>query len=105
MPMTIRTAITDRFELSVPVFQAPMAGGGDTAELVSAVSNAGAMGFIGAAYLTPEQILERARQVRAQTSRAFGINLFAPVSAPIAQGSQIDQAIARVSQYYKELGL
>lgn len=59
-----------------------MAGGGDTAELVAAVSNAGALGSIGATYLTPEQIIERGRAVRAATSRPFGINLFAPGENP-----------------------
>ncbi len=44
-----------------------------TAELVAAVSNAGALGSIGPAYLTPEQIIERGRAVRAATSRPFGM--------------------------------
>ena len=77
--MPIQTKLTELFNLTIPVIQAPMAGGGDTAELVSAASNAGALGFIGAAYLSSEQIVERGRAVRAQTSRPFGINLFAPV--------------------------
>ncbi|HZU30835.1 MAG TPA: nitronate monooxygenase [Candidatus Angelobacter sp.] len=103
--MKIRTNFTDRFGLSCPVIQAPLAGGGDTAELVSAVSNAGALGFIGAAYLTPEQIIERGRAVRQQTSRPFGINLFAPMPAPAADPASISKAIAKIAPYFKELGL
>ena len=79
--MSIQTILTERLNLSCPIIQAPMAGGGDTAELVSAVSNAGGLGTIGAAYLTPEKILERGRTIRTQTSRPFGINLFAPEPA------------------------
>ena len=51
-------------------------------DLVAAVCEAGALGFMGAAYLTPPQIIEVSREVRARTSRPFGINLFAPLPAP-----------------------
>jgi nitronate monooxygenase len=103
--MTIRTDLTDLLKLSVPVIQAPMAGGGDTADLVAAVCNAGAIGFIGAAYLTPEQIIERGEAVRARTSRPFGINLFAPLPAPSADESDIAKAVSAITPYFEELGL
>lgn len=103
--MPIVTDLSQRFELSVPVIQAPMAGGGDTAELVAAVSSAGAIGFIGAAYLTPEQIIERGKAVRSKTSRPFGINLFAPLPTPSADDSSIRRAMETVKPYYDELGL
>ena len=77
--MTFRTAVTQRLGISHPIIQAPLAGGGDTPELVAAVSEAGGIGFIGAAYLTPDQSAAAARAVRAKTARPFGINLFAPV--------------------------
>ncbi len=76
--MAVSTVLTKRLNLTHPIIQAPMAGGGDTPELVAAVSEAGGMGFIGAAYLTPAQILETAKAVRTKTKRPFGINLFAP---------------------------
>ena len=69
-------------DLTHPIIQAPMAGGGDTPALVSAVSASGALGSIGAAYLAPEQILQAAKSVRASTSRPFAINLFAPQPVP-----------------------
>ncbi len=101
----IRTPLTELLELSVPVIQAPMAGGGDTVELVAAVSNAGALGSIGAAYLTPEQIIERGKAVRAKTSRPFGINLFAPLAPPPEDGGSAGRAVEAVSRYFEELGL
>lgn len=95
--------------LDLPIIQAPMAGGGDTPELVAAVCNAGALGFIGAAYLTPEQIAASAAAVHGRTSRPFGINLFSPDSqSPAAQVSgQMDaaRAIAAIATYHTELGL
>ncbi len=63
--------LLQRLEFDHPIIQAPMAGGGDTPDLVAAVCNAGALGFIGGAYLTPQQIVEASRAVRAKTSRAF----------------------------------
>ena len=103
--MPYRNAFTEKLKIRVPVIQAPMAGGGDTAELVSAVSNAGGLGCIGAAYLTPEQIVERGRQVRAATSQPFGINLFAPQPVPNVSASDVSKAVAKIAPYFKELGL
>jgi len=53
-----------------------MGGGPSTPELVAAVSNAGGLGSLGAAYLTPDQITDAIRRVRALTSRPFSVNLF-----------------------------
>jgi len=94
----------DRLALKHPIFQAPLAGGGDTPELVAAVGEAGALGFIGAAYLGPEQIAEAARAVRARTRRPFGINLFAPLPTPLPPVF-VRAALARVAPHYRELGL
>jgi nitronate monooxygenase len=102
--MAFRTALTRRFELAHPIIQAPMAGGGDTPGLVAAVCEAGALGFIGAAYLTPAQIVEAARAVRARTRRPFGINLFAPQPMP-PPPSNPAPALARVAPFFDELGL
>ena len=98
--MPLDTALTRRLGLAYPIIQAPLAGGGDTPELVAAVSNAGGIGVIGAAYLSPPQIAETARAVRAKTARPFGINLFAPVAAPArpddpARGAGARRALLR----------
>ncbi|MGC2389919.1 MAG: nitronate monooxygenase, partial [Candidatus Acidiferrum sp.] len=65
--MGIETVLTKRLKIEHPVIQAPLAGGGDTPNLVAAVGNAGAMGFVGAAYSTPAQIIELGRAVRQKT--------------------------------------
>jgi nitronate monooxygenase len=102
--MPIQTVIMRRFGLRHPIIQAPLAGGGDTPALVSAVGEAGALGFIGAAYLTPAQIGDSARAVRERTSRPFGISLFAPQPAPAAP-PDTQRALVRVAPYFAELGL
>jgi len=103
--MAVATRLTEILAASCPVIQAPMAGWGDTAELVAAVSNAGGLGFIGASYLTPEQIIERGRAIRRLSSRPFGINLFVPLPQPQAADELIRRAVEKVSHYYNELGL
>jgi nitronate monooxygenase len=100
---SMRNALLQMLECEHPIIQAPMAGGGDTPELVAAVCNAGGFGFIGAAYLTPAQIAGTARAVRALTTRRFGINLFAPLPAPSLRN--LDTAVARLAPYHAELGL
>jgi len=102
--MPLATALTRRLGLAYPIIQAPLAGGGDTPELVAAVGNAGGIGFIGAAYLSPPQIADTARAVRARTARPFGINLFAPTPAP-APPCDPAPALARVAPFFAELGL
>jgi nitronate monooxygenase len=93
-----------RLQLEHPIVQAPLAGGGDTPELVASVSGAGGMGFVGAAYLSPEQMQTAARSVREKTSRPFGINLFAPTPAPRLD-QDWDGILKRLAPYHSELGL
>src|SRR4030095_755306 len=102
--MPFHTALTQQLGLDHPIVQAPLAGVGDTPELVAAVCEAGALGFIGAAYLTPSHVRETARAVQARTTRPFGINLFAPLPAPKMTGEP-RPALACVAPFYAELGL
>ena len=65
-----------RLGIEYPVVQAPMAGGSSTPALVAAVSNAGGLGSLGAAYMTPDQISEAILRIRSLTDRPFNVNLF-----------------------------
>jgi nitronate monooxygenase len=62
------------------------------------------MGFLGAAYLTPEQIRSQSAEIRARTSRPFGINLFAP-QLPDGRAGKPETMLARVAPYFAELNL
>ncbi|MDP2744265.1 MAG: nitronate monooxygenase [Dehalococcoidia bacterium] len=70
----IRTIICDLFEIEYPVFQGGMAHLG-TAELVSAVSNAGGLGFIGSGSNPPEWLRDQIRKTRERTQKPFGVNV------------------------------
>jgi nitronate monooxygenase len=102
--MPFQTALMRRLGMAHPIIQAPMAGGATTVDLVAAASEAGALGFFGATYMTPSRIAEASRAVRARTSRPFGINLFAPLPAPDAPRDP-DRALERLAPFHAELGL
>src|SRR2546423_6281124 len=68
--------------LAVPIVGAPLAGGPATPPLAAAVCEAGGLGFLAAGYKTPEALREDIAAVRAQTSRPFGVNIFAPPGPP-----------------------
>lgn len=59
-----------------PIIQAGMAGGPTTVELVSQVSNAGALGTLGAGYLTPDAMRQAIRAIKESTDHPFAVNLF-----------------------------
>jgi len=102
--VAIDNPLMQQLRIKHPVIQAPMAGGADTPELVAAVCNAGALGFIGAGYSTPEQIAELAKSVRGQTKHPFGLNLFAQTPAPEAPRN-VDAVLQGVAPFFAELGL
>jgi nitronate monooxygenase len=102
--MGIETVLTQCLKIEHPIIQAPMAGGGDSPDLVATVGNAGAIGFVGAAYSTPAQIIELGRAVRQKTTRPFGINLFAPMPQPDPIANP-QAAVQRVAPFFAELGL
>lgn len=99
-----RNALTQMFDIEVPIVQAPMAGGPTTPELVAAVSNAGGLGSLGAAYLAPDVLRETIRTIRQMTDRPFGVNLFLP-EVPDVSDEQIARAEALLAPFRAELGL
>jgi NADH:quinone reductase (non-electrogenic) len=71
----IRTRFTELFEVDHPIVQGGMQGVGK-AELVAAVANAGALGFITAlTQPTPEALAREIARTRELTDRPFGVNL------------------------------
>ena len=66
----------------LPIVQAPMAGGASRPPLAAEVSEAGGLGFLAAGYKTPEAMRQEIAEMRALTSRPFGVNLFMPQPLP-----------------------
>ena len=93
------------FDLTHPIVQAPMAGGITTPELVAAASNAGALGSVGAAYLSPGQIIETSVLIRAVTSRPFAINLFVGGYRATLNGADPAPILKVLAEVHKALDL
>ena len=66
-----------RLGITQPIFLAPMGGGPGTPALAAAVANAGGLGALAGAYLTPPQIRDAVRRIRELTSGPLNVNLFA----------------------------
>jgi enoyl-[acyl-carrier protein] reductase II len=69
-----KTAICYLFGIEHPIIQGGMVHLG-TAELVSAVSNAGGLGIIGAGNAEPDWVRQQIHLTRQQTSQPFGVNI------------------------------
>lgn len=70
----MRTAICDIFDIEYPVIQGGMAWLG-TAELVSAVSEGGGLGLVGAGNAPPSWVRQQIRSTRERTTKPFGVNI------------------------------
>lgn len=72
----LRTTLTERFSLEVPIFGAPMAGvaGGD---LAAAVSAGGGLGMIGVGSADPAELVRTEAAKARAAGRRFGIGLMA----------------------------
>ena len=103
--MKLSTPLSAALGLSMPIIQAPMAGGPSSQELVAACSMAGALGSFGFAYTQPEEMKKQSAWVRAKTDRAFGINLFTSAQPGCIDAGAQRGALDAVADYYKELGL
>src|SRR5689334_23120262 len=67
--------LLDRLGVTIPIIQAPMAGT-STPQMAAAVSNAGALGSVGLAATDAAGARTMIEAIRAQTDRAYNVNLF-----------------------------
>jgi len=74
----LHTPICDFFGIKYPIVLAGM-GAVALHKLAAAVSNAGGLGVIGAAGLSPEQMRDEIRKTRELTDKPFAVDLLAPI--------------------------
>ena len=99
----MKTRLTQLLGIEHPVMLAGM-GGVSYAELVAAVSAAGGFGCLGAACMTPEEMVQEIRAVRARTDRPFGVDLLTAMPGDLA--GQVEQVIAEgASVFVAGLGI
>ena len=67
--------LLELFQIEHPIALAPMAGFG-TVELAAAVSNAGGLGSIGCATMSPELVSKNIAELRRLTGKPINVNFF-----------------------------
>jgi nitronate monooxygenase len=102
--MSRSTDFRNKFGMTIPVVLAPMGGDPSTPELAAAVSNAGGLGSLAAAYLTPEKIEQYIAKLRELTKRPFAVNLFVPVGQLELSGNA-GAVTEFLRPYHERLGL
>ena len=95
--------LLDLFAIDHPIVQAPMAGASST-HMAIAVSEAGGLGSVAAAMLTPETLRTELQIARQGTGRSINLNFFCHES-PIADLVREAAWRRRLAPYYKEYGL
>lgn len=100
--INVRTSICDELNIQFPVIQAGMAGTA-TAALAAAVSMAGGLGTVGAAYMAPETIRTCIRDIREKTDKPFGVNLFCTKEQGGTDGFEKVQHV--LNRFRKDLGM
>jgi NAD(P)H-dependent flavin oxidoreductase YrpB (nitropropane dioxygenase family) len=90
----LRTRICELLDIEAPVLGAPMGPEIMGLELAAAVSNAGGLGIISFGGYPPHKLKERIRELRAMTSRPFGVNvLLEGPHLPIPESAFVDACI------------
>lgn len=95
--------ILDLLAIELPILQAPMAGPVD-AEMVIAVSQAGGMGGLPCALMSPERARTELGIIRQRTSRPININFFCHAQ-PKDDAAREAAWKKRLEPFYVELGL
>jgi nitronate monooxygenase len=100
-----QSGLTELLGIRYPIVQAPMAGGPSTIELAVAVSEAGGLGSIAGASLSPDQLRQAIRAVRERTRRPFAVNVFAPLSPVEVHPNAVEAIRHELARHRERLGL
>nr|WP_297355347.1 nitronate monooxygenase [uncultured Caldimonas sp.] len=95
--------LQDLLDIELPIIQAPMAGVQGHA-LAVAVSNAGGLGSLPCAMLTPEAMRQELTAIKAQTSRPYNVNFFCHTQPSPNEQRELAWREA-LSPYYREFGI
>jgi nitronate monooxygenase len=103
-----QTKITELLGIRYPILLGPMGGGFSSPELVAAVSDAGGLGSFGAYTLSPEEILEADKAVKAKTDKPYNINLWVnDIDERLKDypAEELEKVKSSFKPYFDELGI
>src|SRR6185369_5195597 len=99
----MQVSIEELFGVELPIVQAPMAGVQDSA-LAVAVSNAGGLGSLPCAMLSPDALRAELTAVRAGTDRPVNVNFFCH-TPPTPDPAREAAWRTLLAPYYAEFGI
>lgn len=106
MNIQLQTELCQQFHIRYPLFLAGMAGGPSTVELVAAVSDAGGLGTLGAAYMEPSAIRQSIQDIRKLTDKPFAVNLFASFPSKVSDNQdRIGEVQHELNRMRQTLGI
>ncbi|MFB3387616.1 NAD(P)H-dependent flavin oxidoreductase [Flavobacterium sp. LAR06] len=106
--MWYNTKATELLGIQYPILQGPFGGNLSSVALTAAVSNAGGLGGYGAYTMTPHEIFEVDKQIKAATDKPYNINLWVSdhdVPEAGLSDEQFNKAAALFKPYFDEVGI
>src|SRR3984885_12888575 len=98
--MWYNTKASEILGIDYPILQGPFGGNLSSVGLVAIVSNAGGLGGYGAYTLSPQEIVDIDRQIKAATNKPYNINLWVS-DTDAADGSVSDEQFRQAQQLFK----
>jgi nitronate monooxygenase len=106
--MWYQTRATKRLNIEYPILSGPFGGGLSTVELTAIVSNMGGLGGFGAYTLSPQEIVDVDRRLRAATDKPYNLNLWvSDMDTPNGEVTDAQYAEAKTffEPYFEEVGI
>jgi nitronate monooxygenase len=106
--MWYNTKATEILGIDYPIMQGPFGGNLSTVELVAAVSNAGGLGGYGAYTLSPQEIYDINKQLKAATNKPYNINLWVSDTDTVdgtVSDEHFEQTKTLFKPYFDEAGI
>jgi len=106
--MWYNTKATELLGIQYPILQGPFGGNLSSVELVATVSNMGGLGGYGAYTMSPDDIYDLDKQIKAATNKPYNLNLWVSDTDAI-DGTTSDEHHEQVKQvfrpYFEEAGI
>lgn len=104
--MWYQTKAAELLEIDYPILQGPFGGGLSTPQLVASVSNMGGLGGYGAYSISPQEIYEVDKRIKALTNKQYNLNLWvSDTDAPEGgiPDEQYERSKKRFQPYFDEV--
>lgn len=102
------TKAAETLGIQYPIMQGPFGGNLSSVKLVATVSNAGGLGGYGAYTMSPQEIIDIDKQIKAATNKPYNINLWVSdtdaVDGTVAD-EEFEKTAALFKPYFDEAGI